>query len=273
MDDKAEGGFKPALAPLIEHLTELRSRLIYCVIALVIAIIVCYIFAADIYGILTKPLVDAMEERGQNANLIYTALQEAFFTYLKLAGWGGIFLSFPIIAIQLWKFIAPGLYQHEQKAFLPFLLATPVLFFLGASLVYFLIMPNAISFFLDFQSPDQGMPDSGQIQFLGKVDQYLSLVMTFILAFGVCFQLPVILTLLGRVGIISCKDLEEKRKYAVVGIALMAAILTPPDPISQVGLAIPVYILYEISILMVRIVERKRAERLAEAGLNDHDVE
>lgn len=249
-------------APLIEHLMELRTRLIWSLVAFGICAIGCFFFAQEIYDILTAPLRERLSARGQDPRLIYTQLYETFFVHLRIAVFGGFFISFPIIAGQVWKFVAPGLYRDEQAAFLPFLLATPVLFTLGAALVYFIVMPMAIDFFLDFQAP--GESGETRIEFLGKVNEYLSLVMTFILAFGICFQLPVLLTLLGRVGIVSGQGLAESRKYAIVGIAAVAAFLTPPDPISQLGLAIPIYLLYEISIVLVRMAEKKRDAEYAD---------
>ncbi|MGM0584910.1 MAG: twin-arginine translocase subunit TatC [Pseudomonadota bacterium] len=264
-------------APLIEHLTELRTRLIRSLLGLAAMMVVCFIFAKQIFDLLTDPLRGALLDRGMEPRLIYTALQEKFFTDLRLALFGGFFLAFPLIAIQVWKFVAPGLYRNEQQAFWPFLVATPVLFFTGACLVYFFVAPMAFGFFLDYGTTGAAEGVETSTEFLGKVREYLDIMMTFILAFGICFQLPVLLTLLGRAGLVSSEGLGRTRKYAVVGIAAAAAILTPPDPLSQLGLAIPVYGLYEISILLVRMAEKKRAEREAEIdrelGLGDDDEE
>jgi sec-independent protein translocase protein TatC len=248
--------------PLIDHLVELRNRLMYAVIAIAIAFAVCYHFSDQIYAFLTRPLADALAERGEDRRMIFTDLTEAFFTYLKVAFWAGFCISFPIILSQVWMFVAPGLYKNERKAFLPYLFATPVLFVLGGSLVYYVIFPLAWRFFLSFETP--GAPGQLPIQLEAKVNEYLSLVMTLMFAFGLAFQLPVLLTLMARVGIISSQSLVDKRRYAIVGMFVFAAVVTPPDVISQVGLALPLLILYELSIWSCRMVEKKRAEREAE---------
>ena len=254
--------------PLLAHLVELRTRLIKAFVAIILLFFVCYYFAEDIYGFLVQPLADVLVETGGgNRRLIFTALHEAFFTYIKVSFFAAMFLAFPFVAGQIWMFIAPGLYKHEKAAFLPFLAATPVLFFMGGALVYYLIFPLAWKFFLSFESAGAagGLP----IQLEAKVNEYLSLVMRLIFAFGLCFQLPVLLTLLARVGMATSEGLREKRKYAVVIAFVAAALLTPPDVISQIGLAVPTLLLYEISIFAVKIVEKKRDERDATAAADD----
>lgn len=235
--------------PLIEHLTELRTRLLHAFIAMAAGTGVCFFFVEDIYGFMVRPLAAAMGE-GDTKRLIYTGLTEAFFTYFKVAFFAGIFLTFPFLLYQVWKFIAPGLYRDEKRAFLPFLVATPLLFFIGAAMVYFVVLPMAWPFFLSFQST--GAETALPIQLEARVSEYLDLVMTLVFAFGLCFQLPVVLTLLARAGLITAQHLVSFRKYAIVLIFTVAAILTPPDVLSQIILAVPLLVLYEISILFIR---------------------
>ncbi len=250
-----ESDIEASRAPLMDHLIELRQRLLWAVVAFFVCFIVCYIFAQPIYNFLAQPLYHALE--GQpNQRLIATAPQETFITYLTLSMWGGVFLSFPILAVQIWLFVAPGLYRDEKAAFLPYLFATPVLFVMGAALVLYLIMPMALHFLLSFQAP--AGPGQLPIQLEAKVSEYFSLTMSLMFAFGLCFQLPVALTLLGRVGIVTGDGLAKARRYAVLGVFIVAGILTPPDALSQFALAVPVLLLYEISIWLVRLSERRR---------------
>lgn len=248
--------------PLLDHLIELRNRLIYSLGGLLLGFLLCFYFAEEIFGFLVRPLADALGDQ-EGRRMIFTNLTETFFTYMKIGMWGGLCLAFPVIAAQIWMFVAPGLYKHEKRAFLPFLAATPVLFLLGAGFVYYFIMPAAWSFFLSFETPGEagGLP----IELEARVAEYLSLVMTFIFAFGFCFQLPVLLTLLAQVGITSSKALASKRKYALVGILTIAAFVTPPDVLSQLMLATPMYLLYEASILVIKLIERNRAAKQATA--------
>lgn len=268
-------------APLIEHLAELRNRLIHSIVAFIIAMVICFTVWNPIFNFLTHPLCDALAERGHaDCGLILIRLQEGFFVAISISLMGGLMLSFPYIAFQMWRFVAPGLYKNEKGAFLPFLLASPFMFFLGAAFAFYVVTPLAFTFFLGFQQPGsifgEGDPTDtavAGIAFQGSAQEYLNLTIKFIVAFGLCFQLPVLLTLLGKAGLVSSEGLGNVRKYAVVAILLLAALVTPPDVITQVILFVVVYGLYEVSILLVRRVETKREEKLREEGYYDDEEE
>lgn len=281
MTDRDEAEIEASRAPLMDHLVELRGRLVVCLVAFGLAFILCFFFAGPIYVFLVKPFAAASALHGagdghhvspidlilvtagveampattrEAAQLIYTAPLEILFTKMKLAGFGAVFLAFPVLAFQLYRFVAPGLYRNEKGAFLPFLIASPLLFFLGAALVYFVMLP----FVMWFSLSQQISSDTVAVALLPKVSEYLNLVTALVLAFGLCFQLPVVMTLLGLAGLISSKFMAEGRRYAIVAVVVLAAIVTPPDPISQLMLAIPLVILYEVSIWCVRLIELRR---------------
>jgi len=252
--------------PLLDHLIELRQRLLWSILAFLGCFLIAFFFSHEIFNFLVEPLKHVDSPEGAR-RMIYTAPTEAFFTYVKVAFFAGVFLSFPVIAAQIWMFVAPGLYKHEKQAFLPFLIATPVLFVLGAAMLYYLILPFALKFFASFEVPSG--TDQMAIQLEAKMSEYLSLVMALILAFGISFQLPVLLTLLAKVGLVSSEGLASKRRYAIVGMVAFAGVVTPPDVFSQLSLAIPLYVLYEVSIWLARMIEKKReaAEAEEEAAL------
>ncbi|MGB0749660.1 MAG: twin-arginine translocase subunit TatC [Magnetospiraceae bacterium] len=261
---------------LLEHIMELRNRLMYAGGAVLIAFLGCFYFAQEIYAFLVNPLANILIEKGSNPRMIYTALYEVFFAQIKVSFFTALFIAFPVIAYQFWAFVAPGLYRHEKGALMPYLVLSPLLFFMGGALVYYLIFPLAFEFFLGFETPateNGGIP----IELETKVGEYLFLVMRLIFAFGISFQLPLVLTLMARIGAVTSRGLAAKRKFAIVGVFCFAAVLTPPDLISQIGLAIPIMGLYEISIFAVRAVERKKIaagdyeddEDLDETDFND----
>ncbi|WP_170759663.1 twin-arginine translocase subunit TatC [Ruegeria lacuscaerulensis] len=268
-------------APLIEHLAELRTRLIHCVVAFLVGMIICFTVATPLFNFLTNPLCQVLAERRQDCGLIFISPQEGFFVAIKVSLLGGFILAFPYIGMQMWRFVAPGLYRSEKNAFLPFMLASPFMFLLGASFAFYVVTPLAYDFFLGFQqfgAEGEAVVDGAtaaplSVVFQGSAQEYLNLTIKFIVAFGLCFQLPVLLTLMGKAGLVSAEGLGAVRKYAVVGILVLAALVTPPDVITQVILFVVVYGLYEISIFLVARVERKREEQLRADGYYDDEEE
>ncbi len=273
-------------APLIEHLTELRTRLIRSVAAFLVGMILCFLVAEPLLEFISEPIANVLLARGEDPRLIFTAPQEKFFVLIRISVIGGIALAFPVIAHQLWRFVAPGLYKSEQNAFLPFIISSPLLFLLGASFAHYVVTPLAMNFFIGFSDAIPALANlvagTGEFQpgpetqelktvFLGSVRESLDLSLKFIFAFGLCFQLPVLLTLMGKAGLVSARGLMDMRKYAVVGILIMAAIVTPPDVVTQLILFVVVYGLYEVSIQLVRLVEKKRVETLRAEGVLDEN--
>lgn len=280
MAAKTEDDIDDSSAPLIEHLIELRTRIIWSIVAFIVAMVMCYTVWNAIYNILTQPICNALAERGQNCQLQIIKLQEGFFTAINISFFGGFVLAFPVISYQLWRFVAPGLYRSEKAAFLPFLAASPIMFAIGASFAYYVILPMAYDFFLSFQQAPvvatvkevTTTDNVAGIAFQGSMQEYLSLTMKFLLAFGLSFQLPVALTLMGKAGLVSAAGLGSVRRYAVVAILVLAAVATPPDVISQAVLFTVIYALYEVSIQIVRRIEKKRDAGLRAEGLLDEDA-
>ena len=266
-EQKKHDEIESSNAPLIEHLTELRSRLILSVLAFLICMVCVFPFSKYIFNFLAMPITELLAVQNQANDLIFTGLQQGFMVNVKISFFGGFVVSFPFVGFQIWRFIAPGLYKKEKLAFLPFLIASPLLFIIGAAFAYFVVLPLAFNFFLSFQNTSD-LNNLVGIKYLGTINEYLSLTMRFILAFGICFQLPVLLTLMGKAGLVSSISLIKIRKYAVVSILVIAAIVTPPDVITQIILFSVVYSLYEISILLVKLVEKKKEEALQQMDEN-----
>ena len=261
-------------APLIEHLAELRTRILYSLAAFIVAMVICFTVWNPIFNFLTHPICDALAERQQDCGLVLIKLQEGFFVAVRISVLGGFALSFPIIAYQMWRFVAPGLYRSEKQAFLPFIIASPAMFIAGAAFAYYVVLPIAFGFFLNFQQNFGGDPTTGAIAtdapagivFQGSMEQYLSLTTSFVMAFGLCFQLPVLLTLMGKAGLITSRGLVGMRRYAIVIILVVAALVTPPDVMSQMILFSAIYPLYEISILLIRRIEKQREAQMRADG-------
>jgi sec-independent protein translocase protein TatC len=281
--DAPEDAIDDSSAPLIEHLAELRRRIMISLAAFIIGMVISFTVWNPIFNFLTQPLCQALAARGQGCDLILIRLQEGFFVAVRISLLGGFVLAFPIIATQMWRFVAPGLYRSEKSAFLPFLISSPAMFFLGAAFAFYVVTPLAFTFFLGFQQPGtligeavegegtQALASAG-VTFQGSVDEYLTLTTRFIIAFGLCFQLPVLLTLMGKAGLVSAAGLGAARKYAVLAILVVAALVTPPDVVTQIILFAAVYGLYEISIFLVARVEKRRQEELREMGIADDDL-